>query len=56
MKTITVKLDYATMRFLKEMLKEIKEIKNISRRGSDRKPIRKQSILDPHKTGFMDLD
>ena len=36
MQTITVKLDYATMRFLKEMMKEIKEIKNNSRRSRSR--------------------
>ena len=36
MQTITVKLDYATMRFLKEMMKEIKEIKNNSRRSTRR--------------------
>ena len=36
MQTITVKLDYATMRFLKEMMKDIKEIKNNSRRSTRR--------------------
>ena len=36
MQAITVKLDYATMRFLKEMMKEIKEIKNNSRRSRSR--------------------
>ena len=36
METVTVKLDYATMRFLKEMMKEIKEIKNNSRRSRSR--------------------
>ena len=36
MQAITVKLDYATMRFLKEMMKDIKEIKNNSRRSTRR--------------------
>lgn len=37
MKTVTVKLDYATMRFLKQMMNEIKDLNSNINRGRSRR-------------------